>query len=111
MSEEWRAQFPIFNSSDIAYLDTASSAQKPYQVIDTQKKLYETQYANIHRGLYDFSQATTQDYEAVRNKVKCFINAPEQTIVLMNNLTECQSYTFPFDLCCFYGMLSVIVLR
>ncbi len=85
---EYRADFPILRDG-VHYLDTASSAQKPRAVIDAMTDLMETQYANIHRGLYKFSQETTTAYEAVRSKVAAFLNAPsENEIVFTRNTTE-----------------------
>ncbi len=85
----YRADFPILQSSDVAYLDSASSAQKPQVVIDAYANIYNKHYANIHRGLYKFSQVTTQTYEAVREKVKDFINAPNvDEIIFTRNTTE-----------------------
>lgn len=91
--ENYRADFPILhntmNGKPLAYLDSASSAQKPQVVIDTYNRLYKTQYANIHRGLYEFSQSITQEYEAVREKLKRLLNAySENEIVFTRNTTE-----------------------
>jgi cysteine desulfurase/selenocysteine lyase len=88
-----RADFPALaqdmNGRPLAYLDTAASAQKPCAVIDAMREVMETHYANIHRGLYDFSQRTTAEFEAVRGKVARFINAPsEKEIVFTRNTTE-----------------------
>ena len=88
-SSAYRADFPILQSSDVAYLDSASSAQKPQVVIDAYTNIYNNYYANIHRGLYSFSQVTTQNYEAVREKVKRFINAPSaDEVIFTRNTTE-----------------------
>lgn len=85
----YRNDFPILKKTNIAYLDSASSAQKPQCVIDSYKNLYENNYANIHRGLYKFSQETTQAYEVVRSKVATFINAKtENEIIFTRNTTE-----------------------
>ena len=89
----YRQDFPIFggkmNGKPVAYLDSASSAQKPKIVLDTMRDLYENNYANIHRGLYAFSQETTNMFEAVRGKVSEFINAPSsEEIVFTRNTTE-----------------------
>ncbi|MCT6855745.1 MAG: cysteine desulfurase, partial [Bombella apis] len=46
-------------------------------------------YANIHRGLYDMSERTTQAYEAVRDDVARFLNAADRReIVFTKNSTE-----------------------
>ncbi len=90
---QYRDDFPILsqkvNGKSVAYLDSASSAQKPQIVLDTFKNLYETHYANIHRGLYHFSQETTKAYEDVRGKAAQFINAySSNEIVFTRNTTE-----------------------
>ncbi len=84
------ADFPIFkNNPSVIYLDTASSAQKPQVVIDSLTETLTTHYANIHRGLYHFSQATTTKFEAARGKVAQFINAATpNSIVFTRSATE-----------------------
>ena len=89
----YRDDFPILgkvmNGKPVVYLDSASSAQKPQIVLDTMRELYENSYANIHRGLYAFSQETTQMFEAVRPKVAEFINAPsDNEVIFTRNTTE-----------------------
>lgn len=77
--DQVRADFPILSQSvhgkPVTFLDSGASAQKPQVVIDTIAQLYETSYANIHRGIYKFSQDATEAYEATREKVRVFINA------------------------------------
>ena len=85
----YKSDFPSLYGKDFAYLDTASSAQKPQQVINEMKGVMENHYANIHRALYDYSQKTTTAYEAVRGKIASFINAPSNNeIVFTGNSTE-----------------------
>ena len=59
-----RADFPIFqhpvHGKPLAYLDSASSSQKPRQVLDAMRDLYETSYANIHRGVYELAERSTE---------------------------------------------------
>lgn len=91
--EKVRADFPVLaqtmNGKPLCYLDTGASAQKPQAVIDAMKSVMESHYANIHRGLYEFSQTTTTQFEAVRGKVARFINAAsENEIVFTRNTTE-----------------------
>jgi cysteine desulfurase/selenocysteine lyase len=88
-----RADFPalrhLMNGKPLAYLDSGASAQKPRVVIDAMTAVYETEYANIHRGLYAISQNVTQKFEAVREKVARFIGAPRtEEIVFTRNTTE-----------------------
>ncbi len=88
----WRADFPaleqLVHGKPVVFLDSGASAQKPRVVIDTMAKALSGHYANIHRGLYEFSQKTTADYEAVRGKVARFLNASENEIVFTRNATE-----------------------
>ncbi len=88
-----RADFPILatrmNDRPLVYLDTAASAQKPRAVIDTLKRFYEQDYANIHRGVYDLSQRATAADDAARRKVQRFVNAADwREIVFTRNATE-----------------------
>ena len=89
----WRSDFPILqkpvNGKPVAYLDTAASAQKPQAVIEAMRHVMDDHYANIHRGLYYYSQVTTTAFEAVRGKVAGFIGAPDHNeIVFTRNTTE-----------------------
>jgi cysteine desulfurase/selenocysteine lyase len=86
-------EFPIFaetmNGKPLAFLDSASSAQKPTAVIKAMTNAMENHYANIHRGLYAFSQQMTAEYEAVRGKAQAFLNAAtEKEIIFTRNSTE-----------------------
>jgi len=89
----FRNDFPVLakkmNGKPVAFLDTGASAQKPRAVIDAVKAAMDTEYANIHRGLYQFSQVTTAKFEAVRAKVADFIGAASSSeIVFTRNTTE-----------------------
>lgn len=92
--EKIRSDFPALrhrmNGRVLAYLDSASSAQKPRPVIDALQRVYETEYANIHRGLYAISQAVTQKFEDTRQRIATFIGAPggADEIVFTRNATE-----------------------
>jgi cysteine desulfurase / selenocysteine lyase len=87
-----KADFPLlqtsFNDHRIVYLDSASSSQKPRLVLDTMTELYETIYANVHRGVYDIAAKSTDRYEAARRKVARFIGVPERGVVFTKNVTE-----------------------
>ncbi len=74
-----RSDFPILqrlvNGRPLVYLDNAATTQKPKAVIDNLRNYYESDNANIHRGLYFLSEVATDAYETARLKVKEFINA------------------------------------
>jgi cysteine desulfurase/selenocysteine lyase len=88
-----RAEFPIFeypiHGHPLAYLDSAASSQKPRQMLDAMREFYETSYANIHRGVYDLGERSTEAYEGAREKVRAFVNATsEREIVFTRNVTS-----------------------
>ncbi|EQA37636.1 cysteine desulfurase, SufS family [Leptospira inadai serovar Lyme str. 10] len=88
-----RADFPILstemNGKPLVFLDSAASSQKPYSVINAERKYYETENANIHRGVYALSQKATEKYEFARIKVARFIGAPcAKVIIFTRNTTE-----------------------
>ncbi len=88
-----RADFPILartmRGKPLVYLDSGASAQKPRPVIDAESNVYETEYANIHRGLYYLSERATEAYEASRRTVQRFINARHaHEVIFTRNTTE-----------------------
>ena len=88
-----RADFPILNQEvhgkPLIFLDNGASAQKPRQVIDAMRDVYEAEYANVHRGAYYLSEKATERYEGARDIVQRFINARNrQEIVFSKNVTE-----------------------
>jgi cysteine desulfurase / selenocysteine lyase len=84
-----RDAFPLLTARDIAYLDSAASAQKPKAVLDRMRQFYESSYANIHRAVYPLSEAATEAYESARARVARFLNAPSaDSIVFTRNATE-----------------------
>jgi len=91
--ERYRADFPILSTTvhgkPLVYLDNAASAQKPRQVIQRLTEVYETGYANVHRGLHYLSEKATADYEAARETIRAYINArSSHEIVYTRGATE-----------------------
>jgi cysteine desulfurase/selenocysteine lyase len=84
--EAARADFPALalqvHGKPLVYLDNAASAQKPVPVLDTMRLAYESQYANVHRGLHFLANTATEAYEAARATVADFLNAasPEEIV-------------------------------
>ena len=88
-----RADFPILSElvreKPHVYLDNGASAQKPSVVIDQISKTYETEYANVHRGVHYMSQRATDAMEAARVKAQTFLNAVnEKEIIFVRGATE-----------------------
>jgi cysteine desulfurase/selenocysteine lyase len=91
--ERIRQDFPILTQTirgkELVFLDSAASAQKPRAVIDAMVHAMETQYANVHRGLYWMSERTTEAYEATRDAVAGLMHANDRSeIVFVRNSTE-----------------------
>jgi len=88
-----REDFPIFGrvvrGKPLVYLDNANSTQKPRAVIDVESRFYESQYSNIHRGVYLLSQEATDLYDRARERVARFLNARSpREIVFVRDTTE-----------------------
>lgn len=88
-----RREFPILqreiNGNPLVYLDSAASAQKPEFVIESVAGVYRASYANVHRGLHTLANETTEAFEAARDDVRRFLNAPRvEQIVFTRGTTE-----------------------
>ena len=91
--ERIRADFPILatqvRGKPLVYFDNAASSQKPRQVLDAERAVYETSYANVHRGVHYLSEKATSAYEAARETVRAWLNAAsEREIVFTRGTTE-----------------------
>jgi len=88
-----QADFPILkrqvHGKRLVYLDSASSSQKPIQVLDAMDRCYRESYANVHRGVYTIAEEATALYEGARAKVATLLNAGSPNeIVFTKNVTE-----------------------
>lgn len=88
-----RKDFPILEQSQngqrLVFLDSAASSQHPRQVLEAMDHLYETSYANVHRGVYQLAERATAAYEGARRRVARFIGAPRaEEVVFTKNATE-----------------------
>lgn len=91
--EKIRADFPVLsqtvNRKPLVYLDNAASSQVPQVVIDRGSEYLKKEHSNIHRGVHYLSQHATTAYEAAREKVKRFINAPSaKECIFVRGCTE-----------------------
>ena len=91
--ERIRQDFPILSEKvygkPLVYLDNGASAQKPRAVIDAISAVYETEYANVHRGVHYMSQMATDSMEDAREKVRTFINAKDiREVIFVRGATE-----------------------
>lgn len=83
-----REEFPLINSTSLAYLDNSATVQKPKCVLDTVSRYYEKDNANPMRGLYDLSLRATEDYEKARSAAARFIDAAPEEIIFTRNASE-----------------------
>jgi cysteine desulfurase/selenocysteine lyase len=91
--ERVRADFPAFSRTvhgrPLVFLDSAASSQKPLPVLEAMERVYRECYANVHRGIYAFSEEATLAYENARDRVASLINAPvREEIIFTRNTTE-----------------------
>lgn len=84
--EEIRSDFPILSvkvhDKPLIYLDNGATTQKPVQVLQVMDELYRTANANVHRGVHYLSDIVSERYEAARETVRAFINAPKREEVI-----------------------------
>jgi cysteine desulfurase / selenocysteine lyase len=92
-AERVRAEFPILGQTSrgkrLAYLDSAASTQKPAKVIDTINSFYREANANVHRGVYELSETSTELYDQARATIARLINAADKReCIFVRNTTE-----------------------
>ena len=73
---------------DFVYFDTAATCLKPQAVINAEMKFLETDYANVHRGLYGLAERATSAYESARKVTADFLGAKKDEIIFTKNATE-----------------------
>ncbi|MDR3241665.1 MAG: SufS family cysteine desulfurase [Lactobacillaceae bacterium] len=91
--ENVRQDFPTLkqtvNDESLIYFDNAATTQKPEAVLTTIDQFYRQTNANIHRGIHTLAEQATEEYEAVREDVREFINATETAeIIFTKGTTE-----------------------
>ena len=91
--EAIREDFPILNQKingrPLIYLDNASSSQKPQAVIDAIRNHYTHNNANVHRGIHELSNRSTEIYEGSRKRVAEYLNAANtKEIIFTRGTTE-----------------------
>lgn len=84
----FKSDFPIFqNNSDLVFLDSAASAQKPACVLNAMYEFYTHSYSNVHRGNCEIAGRATNLYENARQIVADFIGASCKNIVFTSGAT------------------------
>ncbi len=89
-----RKDFPILTrrmSGDmpLVYLDSANTSQKPQVVIDTMVDHLERHNANVARAMHQLGAEASEAFEAGRDKVARFLNAPSRDeVIFTKNASE-----------------------
>ena len=89
-----RKDFPILERTlaggqPLVYLDSANTSQKPQVVIDTMVDHLERHNANVARAMHQLGAESTEAFEAARDKVAAFINAPSRDeVIFTKNASE-----------------------
>jgi cysteine desulfurase / selenocysteine lyase len=88
-----RAEFPVLDQQvhghPLVYLDNAATSQKPRVVIDTLRRYYERDNANVHRGIHELSNRATAAFEGARHRAARFLNArTADEIIFTRGTTE-----------------------
>ena len=91
--ETVRKDFPILqrevHGMPLVYLDSANTSQKPRVVLDTLTEFYENHNANVARAVHTLGSEATNLFEAARDKVAAFVNAPNRDeVVFTKNSSE-----------------------
>lgn len=92
IANPYKRDFPLLASMpDLAFLDSAATAQRPACVIEAVDHFYKTMNANPLRGLYELSIEATESIENTRKLVARFIGIGEENardIVFNRNASE-----------------------
>jgi cysteine desulfurase/selenocysteine lyase len=91
--ERVRADFPLLarkvHDKPLIYFDNANTTQKPLVVIEAVDRFYRESNANVARAVHQLGEEATAAYEATRDKLARFINAPSRNeIVLTSGTTQ-----------------------
>lgn len=95
-STSFKNDFPLLDQhSDLAFLDSAATAQRPSCVLNAQRDFYEKMNANPLRGLYSLSVEATEAIARVRTQIAKLIGAVDSAgrpdsndIVFTRNTSE-----------------------
>ena len=87
----YRADFPVLtrqvHGKPLIYFDNANTSQKPFAVIDAVDRFYRESNANVARAVHQLGEEATAAYEATRDKLARFVNAPSRDEVVLTSGT------------------------
>ncbi len=81
--KEFRRHFPLLkNRSDLVYLDSAATSQKPEKVLQVLDSYYRKHNANVHRSFHELAEESTRILEDARDGVCSFLNGTSRKEVI-----------------------------
>jgi cysteine desulfurase/selenocysteine lyase len=88
-----RADFPILSrimrgGSQLAYLDSSATSQRPVQVLDAERAFLTTSNGAVHRGAHQLMEEATEAYEDGRAAIAELVGADADELVFTKNATE-----------------------
>lgn len=91
--DEIRADFPILQrvmrgGSQLAYLDSGATSQRPLQVLDAEREFLLNSNGAVHRGAHQLMEEATDAYEDSRSAIARFVGADPDELVFTKNATE-----------------------
>ena len=88
---QYRRDFPLLartvHGKPLIYFDNANTAQKPERVIAAVDRFYRETNANVARAVHALGEEATTAYEATRDKLTRFVNAPSRDEVILTSGT------------------------
>ena len=86
-----REQFPQLErkvyGKPLVYLDKAATSLRPRSVIERWTEISSHSTSNLHRAVHHIAAEATEAYEAARDAVRDFINAPQREEVIFTSGT------------------------
>ena len=87
----YRSDFPLLarhvHGKPLVYFDNANTAQKPLAVIAAVDRYYREYNANVARAVHTLGEEATSAYEATRDKLAKFVNAPSRDEIVFTSGT------------------------
>lgn len=85
--------FPILSHkvrgvSDLVYLDSAATSQKPKVVIAAESNFYSSTNATVHRSGHELGELASAAYEAARENIARFVGIEPGNLIFTKNATE-----------------------
>jgi cysteine desulfurase / selenocysteine lyase len=86
-----REDFPLLarkvHGKPLVYFDNANTSQKPVSVIEAMNTHYREHNANVARAVHQLGEEASAAYEAARDKLARFINAPSRNELILTSGT------------------------